>query len=789
MVRFPALPVWVLIFGPILAFVAMLATDCGWPSRPYLDFQQENTAKKTWKAWTFSTYSPHAQTLTLSGKLLPYQSGNLTLQASLADGKIMGSIPLNPAANGVAAFSLDLPLENGHSQLTLKVLTMDGPVSFRIQQARLVQTIWNARKCLLFATLVLVIAATVACGRWLGFSGWDLWFFCPIPAFLGLTATASILSMGHHLNGLTWAGSLIVLSSGALVLFRRKRPSSQVEKCLGWPEWLAILALTVPLFIGQMTTPVSKGDDQMYHGPRAGYWLTNASIWPFPAHDERLTVFAAGGDMIFAFGAMTARTEQAGKFVVFLAWPLTLLAMLGLLRSLKIHRWLALGAMIGLGTTPILFSATRFIKPDLWLVLFTIIAVYWTLRTLADRKLPMLLPCGLAGGAVAAAIAVKWTALPLVVLLPCLIWRNPHWLKRTQVVAATFCLALALDSAGPLLVLNTRAHGHPLGSQEMRATHHPEPGWHSLVVQGKRLPFLLFGVPVFPTVEAQQWLENHLQQAAVQIGATENLGYEGLWAWPGVFKADYPFVDRRFSLTWLFGLVGVGATLAAFPQLRKRGELLPFFTVAGLAVLLTVAIITQVRWQVAAELPERFLTFVLPLFWLVLAWAMDRLPSQKRVFQIFGGCFLALHAVPFFLQSGQTLLAASQKEWRVPVKPTPSELTEAANKIPPGSDILLFGEENTHDYQLFHPREGFASRVRSWGRATFKVDAFESAIRPETDAVVFARDDDLHLGWTLSIDAKPFIQALEARPDFTRIITRPPVVVFLRKTDAPWSGK
>src|SRR5690606_6716920 len=139
------------------------------------------------------------------------------------------------------------------------------------------------------------------------------------------------------------------------------------------------------------------------------------------------------------------------------------------------------------------------------------------------------------------------------------------WHRRLAVICLVFAAAIALGGSGPNLIRNTLVDGHPLGSRGFRAGHQPDPGWHPIQLNMLRIPFVLFGVPMFPTDEAELQFNKLADALAEKMGAMERLPTEKL-PWPGFFDPHFPTVDDRFSLGWLFAFFGMCVGALRFRQ-------------------------------------------------------------------------------------------------------------------------------------------------------------------------------------------------------------------------------
>src|SRR5690606_14500934 len=114
--------------------------------------------------------------------------------------------------------------------------------------------------------------------------------------------------------------------------------------------------------------------------------------------------------------------------------------------------------------------------------------LHWALRACSSSTTRSgLVACAVAAASMGAALGVKWTLLPAAMMLmfPIL---HIDWRRRLAVVSAIFLAAVAFGS-GPNLIRNILVDRHPFGSHAFRAGHQPDPGWHPIVLNLRRLPF------------------------------------------------------------------------------------------------------------------------------------------------------------------------------------------------------------------------------------------------------------------------------------------------------------
>ncbi len=660
-------------------------------------------------------------------------------------------------------------------------LTLEPDVPFSLQSAVVNQRIFNAGNTRFCLALLALVTASVLASAALGANGAQLWCGASLIGFLLITSTATVLSCAHALTSGVWTGVLVGVCAIVSAFAVQRRPP--MLPSLGSAETLILLALVCPMFVMQTLSSVNAFDDLMYHGPRTAYWMENASALPFVSHNDRLSVFPIGGDLLFAFGTIISGSELPGKFMVFLAYPLSLFAMRALLQTLGVRLPTALGMVAAFALAPLVMANAVGIKPDLWLVLLGVIALHWVI---VAQRTGSLIPCCLAAAGAAAALGVKWTAAPFVLMTPLLLLLpRPagSWKRRAAALALTLFFASALGGAGPILVSNLRASHHPFGPLAMREAHQPAPGWHTMIVQLKRLPFILIDPPIMPFETARATLEQWEISAADTIGATEALREEVGRVWPGGFVPRVTDLDDRFSLGWFLVIVGgVGAAATCFRQDAPREARFAVALMLGMSAAFTVAVVTQTRWQSAAGLPDRFLMPALAFGLLGAAWPIDQFLSRRIAPTIIFWTVVALHALPFLMLMQIPFSFGKLIGWQTPVYfDTGSEFEVLSHLLPPGRTILLITGQGSRDYPLFRAREGFANRVIPWGKSAYDRDAFNRALtQSDVDTVVFADSKEIPMLWDPSFSAQPFLDDLAARPNFRRAPIMGDPAVFLR---------
>lgn len=639
----------------------------------------------------------------------------------------------------------------------------------------------------LFYLLVAVLALgalPISLSRTLRLQGDDALCASPVIVFLALNASALVPSFFEKLNGPTWAGMLLALA--ALAFWTTKKwaiasPEPVSARAGQWPDFLLIGALTFPVLVNQIIRPVLNFDDLMYHGSRAGYWLTNQSILPFPVHNDRLVAFPVGGDLWFALGVLTTQGEVAGKVLVFLAYPFSLVLMLATARMLGVRDWLARVAVVLVACIPLFRAGAVGIKPDLWLVVFSLTAVLWFMRwkkgdAVSDQS-PLWLALSLG-----CALGVKWTIAPLFVLLVPVLWTYRAKMRRVFAILTVLTGAVALGGAGLALIHNMATTGHPIGTKLFREVHKPDPGWKVASIHLVRVPFQMVDFPIFPDEELRAATIELLGGWADALGATKELTWEEPGSLPGPFRPEYEMVGNRFSLLWIILLSAMVMVPWLLWKMRRSPGASTLLFLSASVLLLFLTIVFQVRWQPQALLPDRLLLPGLIVGVLLWAWAWERTLATNRAATLFLVTLVAFHSIPFLLHSERVLTTAAATGWSAPTDySTQSPWEEAARAVGSGKSVLLFASQGALDYPLFDPQGGFSNRVWPWGKLPYDSARFEALLNARRiDTIVFEQAAPFQMLWDADFDPVPFISEAESLPDFEKVSTRMGVV-FLRK--------
>jgi len=600
-----------------------------------------------------------------------------------------------------------------------------------------------------------------------------------------LSLTATLFSSFQRLTGTTWSAGLAVMAAG-LLLVKSSGDAEAQPPGFTAGQWLLLLIPTVFVGYEQFVSPVARFDDLIHYAARAGYWHVNQSVFPFESHNDRHSVFPYAGDLLFAFGVFTARSELIGRMLLFLCYPITLVMIAGMLRERAVPVSIAIGAAWIVGVTPLIRNTAIGVKPDQWGLVFALIAInaiwsYWESgTTIAQRTRQTVVLFG----AVCAAIAVKLTFLLLAPLtLFSLIARLPRrsWLWAACTIP---CWAIAFGLAVSL-PYNKRQHGGWLGSPAMTAAHQREPGAAVALRHLARLPFVIVGVPFIPTEGLRQKTEATLRAAADRVGATSPIPPEDPIApWPGMFVPEVTRFDYKFSLLWFFIVTAALASIVKSKQLLAHPDGRRAVVTLLIGAGFVVGVAVTVRWQTNSWVPERFIVAGMVIAFVGAAWLWYLTLWDTKYVGTVAVMMAAFHALPFLNMTRVSLVqsprqvAENMHGWY--------PLGNAALAVQPGSRVLLFASQDGTDYLMFHPAYGYPTKVYPWGKAPFSATAFAKALlETQADTVVFERPDRLRFGWQPDVAADiavaPFIDFLENHTSFRPRVGRGPSLIYVRQ--------
>jgi len=623
--------------------------------------------------------------------------------------------------------------------------------------------------------------------RALGLRGQDRFWGIVLITFGQWGTLATVLSLVGALTPPGWlVGLAVVTALAAAIAWRRRaivegsRVPAPATRGRRWtPISVAGLAgaglVMGAALVVQWRTPLHKGDDLMYHGSRAAYWLEHRGLLPYPTHNDRQNVVPVAAELPFLIALLFTRSERIARMVHLSALPLVLWGLHGLQRRLGLKGGAGLAGLLAFVTTPLVLASAEGIGAELWSAVGLLGFLYCLIRVVRDDGggLGDKAWAGL-GGFAALAVSFKLNLLPLLAVVPVALFARrtagANTVRRTLTLAGGLAVGGVATGLALTLFGNTRMYGHPLGPAEMRRVHESDLSLRSVRVHAARVPFLLAGIPAIPSESAREVLEDVAERLADGMGATEPLRWERRPGWPGAFEPRVPRWDERFSLTGLCG-AGAGAwVIGRAWRKRRRGRALVRWAPACVVVAVGacfLAIVFLVRWQSEAGVPDRFLVPLLAPSAALASLAL-RPPPRERWMRVALALALAWGCLP-----GARLLA--QRARRVLEEDThlPGRIgvfADAATVLPAGSRVLLVSNQNSGDYVLFGPEHGYSNVVIPWGQDPFDDVRLRDRLTRDRPTHVLVEDvDSVDFQWGGRLKTRTLVAAVSELPGARRI--------------------
>lgn len=644
----------------------------------------------------------------------------------------------------------------------------------------------------------LFLLTTLLVARRLARNLTELFWLLPACVSLQLGVLACGLSFGGRMTPQWWLGGQGVLLAGVFLWARRRRhpePLHVWKSLQGWwasaPALARAAAATALLFVvlsglRQAVDPVSGFDDRMYHASRVAYWIQNASILPYPTHNERQVAFPFGSELYFFWPVLFTKWEAAGRLVFWLGYPIAAVGIHLLAGRAGIREPFRSFGVLLFASTPIVSSLSIGLAPEYWLAVFEIGTAFWILEAAgAENTDEAARAGGWAGLFLLLALNVKTTAVGLLfpaALLPiAIVRRNARWpTLRTLAagaVAGFFLSGLALNCVG-----NVLRCGNPFASAGLRQVVRSDLNARQLYIHAVRLPFLLFEMPWIPD-PLRERLEASGEALAEKLGATQTISFEdSKWPWPGRFHFSLPVTAQSYSLGGLLWLPGLACALALLVRdWRKRGRSLPMsplFLSALLAFSSVLPVVFGLRWMVGGGVPVRFLIAPWALGVVLLAILVPPRFAESQSSALMASVLVAFQVVPSFY--GESKSAQEAVHTPIPEGALDEPFATVLAELPPGSRVLLFAHQDTRDYPLFRPRQGFVSRVIPWGSDTPTPESVAHSIRAShATHILFVSDQWLSRHWDPPVRVLDEIPALAASPGFHEVpLQAPPLRLF-----------
>ena len=528
-----------------------------------------------------------------------------------------------------------------------------------------------------------------------------------------------------------------------------------------WALIVAIVLTVVPSLFARILMPAHHTDDLNYHASRAAYWIVNESVFPYATHNDRQTTFPFGAELVFAWPLLFTGVDLPGRVLYWLAYPLSILGVLSVVRSIGGSRSGGLFAAMLYAVTPAVLMHTATLKSDIWMPVYVLGAGYWLARAARDPA-HAVKSFFWAGVFVALAMNVKTIVammVPILVLAPLVVL---PWRGAARAIAAAGVggmIATALSGLAVLLVANLANHAHPLGPGYIRALVQPEYSLRQTYTHAVRLPMFLIDLPENPSMPARAWLTDAGNDAIELLNADEPLPREDNAGWPGAFRFESRPLARAFGLggmLWL-PMLAVGLGLAVVQAVRTfpSVKLSPAAVLALACVPLLLSVVFMLRWMGGG--PERFW---LAAYALGLALGVGILASPRRSSRVLA--VLAILGAAWAVQASAT---ANLFRWqRAASHDRPYRFQAAIDAIPTGSTVLLVSSWNAEDYPLLAPDGRLSNRVVLWGKQPFDPASparLSDLLEQEgIEFVVLEHGRSLNLGGDRRLPAQPMIRWL-----------------------------
>jgi hypothetical protein len=289
-----------------------------------------------------------------------------------------------------------------------------------------------------------------------------VWRAAPVAAFARVTLAIALLSLEMQAVTLVGVGSLsslplLNLLAGALWLYAwppRSRPRADRTASRTALPWIAIgtLAATATLLA---TRPLAGADP--YHLDRVAQIQRLGTLEYDTSADIKVNVLASSYELLLAdlaqvpwVGAVLLRLHALFSLAYFT------------LGVAAVRQWLPGGrtwCWSALFLVPVVFHQLAFVKNDLYSATPALVALVWIVVRARDAQAREV---GAAAALVGIAVAMKWVAFPLAVLMTSwVLWSHARDVRILAALAGGG-LAGALAGALPFTLAQTaRWYGHP----------------------------------------------------------------------------------------------------------------------------------------------------------------------------------------------------------------------------------------------------------------------------------------------------------------------------------------
>jgi hypothetical protein len=611
------------------------------------------------------------------------------------------------------------------------------------------------------------------------------WIFLAYIA-IELGTLASALSVFSVMTPVVWiAGQSVLLCATALIVRASRGPRREPSPAPGdaagpslrrrlhdlAPTAAIAMLLTAGMLItsavSQAFTPIVSFDDKMYHASRVIYWIQHHTVLPYVSHNDRQTVYTFGSELFFLWPVLFTRTEEIGRMLFWLAFPLAVAGLFLTIRTLGVTLTAAALAILLFVTTPIVDESALGLKPEIWFVVFLTGLAFWVVRA-AQRPhdarayfFASLFTC--------LSINVRATAVVLVPLVAAVLVANRQPLSRRQRLTAMAAgTTIGILCSGMLLPfgVNAMRYHNVLGPPALQRVTSSDLSVRQMWTHAVRLPLLLLEVPAVPDTALRAEVSEAATSALTALAANEPLPLERRDGWPGLFAYDLPRRARYFSLgglAWLPCLVAVAIiTGNHFRQRWPALRLTPVALVWLIAGEMLAATVFGVRWMAHSDVPARFMVgpygLAVCLIAVVVGSALETWRWARALILV-----LVAWAVVW---PASTELNRARAAIVTPVTPEAADepFTEPLHLMTSSAVILFAGNQDALDYPLFAPREQYGNRVISWGKERFDARRMEDLLRDNgVTHVLIQNEQRLSFHWDPDVSTTAMVEWLSHR--------------------------
>lgn len=524
-------------------------------------------------------------------------------------------------------------------------------------------------------------------------------------------------------------------------------------------------------FWGALSMPID-GDGRLYHAPRALYFIQNRSILPVESATVQMMALPYGTDLIFAGAVALTGSETAGKLAMWLAHPLLVLAVWGVLTLLGTAPLLRAALTALVATAGLIPGLLLSLKPELYQTVWVFGCLYCGLRARSAEESRRPVWLAVAAGLAVLSISAKPVSAPVMLLAG-------YWLIRERPQLRKTCLymsgAVVIAAIGSGLVFTAyytwKWFGRPFSIGPMEAEIYRDPSLGRFGVHLFRFVVTLLN-PLTPEAgghlgmpwltELSHWIERLLASFASLIGMHRELPQETEGLWPGPFRY---IAQGGAGNMGLFNIIGLGAVIWSLMSIRERPA--PFHFQVSLVSAVSIALaLYLIRWQPG-------LTRI--LFFAVALWMI---PFGALAARCKAGIWVVVSLA--LIQGGGVLAGTVHyyRSYRIDGNPATAmfSLRPVASGLPGNARVLYMGSSVAYEYDLF----GSDRKLFPWGRHVYSKSRLDGKLRETgADHVLLdncARFSGMQHACPWKYDE--FEAELESRDDWERVkVNVPPTPV------------